>query len=76
MGGEHSNKVGYGALDIDKTGLSWILLDWKVQVIKRPIYSEELKIFISSFNLIILLFSKSIIAHFEVAIIAKFPLES
>lgn len=44
MGGEHSNKVGYGALDIDKTGLSWILLDWKVQVIKRPIYSEELKI--------------------------------
>lgn len=44
VGGEHSNKVGYGALDIDKTGLSWILLDWKVQVIKRPIYSEELKI--------------------------------
>ena len=43
MGGEHSNKVGYGALDIDKTGLSWILLDWKVQVIKRPIYSEEIK---------------------------------
>ena len=43
-GGEHSNKVGYGALDIDRTGASWVLLDWQVQVIKRPIYAEELKV--------------------------------
>lgn len=43
-GGEHSNQVGYGALDINKTKASWILLDWKVKVINRPIYSEELKI--------------------------------
>lgn len=43
-GGEHSNLVGFGALDIDRTGLSWILLDWKIKVIKRPIYAEELTI--------------------------------
>lgn len=43
-GGEHSNIAGYGALDIERTGVSWILLDWKVKVIKRPIYAEELTI--------------------------------
>ncbi len=44
VAGEHSNKVGYGALDIEKTMLSWILIDWKVKVIKRPMYSETLKV--------------------------------
>jgi len=44
VAGEHSNKVGYGALDIEKTMLSWILTDWRVKVIKRPMYSEVLKV--------------------------------
>lgn len=40
----HSDLVGYGVLDIEKTKASWILLEWKVQVIKRPLYGENLKI--------------------------------
>lgn len=44
IAGEHSSKVGYGVLDIERTNASWILLEWKVKVIKRPIYSEELKV--------------------------------
>lgn len=43
-GGEHSNLVGYGVYDIERTKLSWILLDWKVKVIKRPLYLEPLKV--------------------------------
>ncbi len=42
IGGYHSDKVGYGLLDIEKNGVSWILLDWKVKVIKRPKYGEKL----------------------------------
>lgn len=44
VGGEHSSLVGYGILDIERTRLSWILIDWKVNVIKRPIYDEELEV--------------------------------
>ncbi len=44
VGGEHSNKAGYGALDIERTGVSWVLLEWKIKVIKRPIYSEDLTV--------------------------------
>lgn len=43
-GGEHSNLVGYGVYDIERTKLSWILLDWKVKVLKRPLYLEPLKV--------------------------------
>ncbi len=42
IGGYQSDKVGYGLLDIEKNGVSWILLDWKVQVLKRPRYGEKL----------------------------------
>lgn len=35
-------KSGYGLLDIEKKGVSWILMDWKLKVIKRPSYGEEL----------------------------------
>ncbi len=42
IGGYHSDKVGYGLLDIEKNGVTWILLDWKVQVLKRPKYGEKL----------------------------------
>ncbi|MBE5822288.1 MAG: hypothetical protein E7311_06880 [Clostridiales bacterium] len=42
IGGYQSDKVGYGLLDIKRNGVSWILLDWKVQVLKRPKYGENL----------------------------------
>ena len=44
VGGEQSDLAGYGILDIERTKLSWILLDWTVKVIKRPAYPEELEI--------------------------------
>lgn len=42
--GEHSDAVGYGVLNIEQTKASWVLLEWKVKIIKRPIYSEKLTI--------------------------------
>lgn len=44
IGGIHSNIVGYGVLDISKTHLTWVLLEWKLQVIRRPKYAEKIKV--------------------------------
>lgn len=44
IGGIHSNIAGYGLLDIETTKCSWILLEWKVKIIRRPKYTEKLKI--------------------------------
>ena len=44
IGGIHSNIAGYGIPTMDKTHLTWILLDWKVQVIRRPNYAENIKV--------------------------------
>ena len=44
IGGIHSNIAGYGILDIPQTKLSWVLLDWKLKIIRRPKYSEKIKI--------------------------------
>lgn len=44
IGGIHSNKAGYGVLEIEETHLSWILLGWRLQVIRRPKYAEKIKI--------------------------------
>lgn len=38
----HSDTVGYGVYDIPKTGLTWLLLEWKLKVIKRPKYGEKI----------------------------------
>lgn len=40
----HSDYVGYGINTCDKTHLTWLLLDWKVKVIKRPEYGQILTI--------------------------------
>lgn len=40
----HSDKVGYGINTSDTTHLTWLLLDWKVKVIKRPQYGQILDI--------------------------------
>lgn len=44
IGAYHSDKVQYGANDIKRTGVTWVLLDWKVEVIKRPTYGEILHV--------------------------------
>lgn len=40
----HSDSVGYGINTSNITNLTWILLDWKVKVIKRPKYGQVLDI--------------------------------
>ena len=44
IGGVHSNQAGYGIFEIPQTHLSWILLEWKLKVIRRPNYAEKIKI--------------------------------
>ncbi len=44
IGGYHSDLAGFGANDIPKTKLAWILVGWKLQVIKRPKYGQALHI--------------------------------
>lgn len=44
VGGIHSNIAGYGLLDIPEKHKSWILLNWKLKFIRRPHYSETLKL--------------------------------
>ena len=44
IGGIHSNIAGYGLLDIPEKHKSWVLLNWKLKFIRRPHYSETLKI--------------------------------
>lgn len=45
VAGEHTNNVGIGkAIDIEKDHVAWILHDWKVKVLKRPVYDDELKV--------------------------------
>ena len=42
--GIHSNIAGYGLLDIDKNKKTWVLTNWKLEFIRRPRYSENLKV--------------------------------
>lgn len=42
--GMHSESVNLGLSSIETTGISWILLGWKVKVILRPKYNEELTV--------------------------------
>ena len=43
-GGMHSESLNLGLNSIEITGFSWILLGWKVKVIVRPRYNEELTV--------------------------------
>lgn len=40
----HSDSVGIGVNTTDDTKYTWLLLDWQVKVIKRPIYGQTLDI--------------------------------
>ena len=44
IGSMHSDYAGYGVLNMDETKVSWVLLDWKVKVLNRPNYCEELDV--------------------------------
>lgn len=40
----HSDNVKYGAIQVEKTHKTWILLEWKLNVIKRPKYGQTLSV--------------------------------
>lgn len=40
----HSDKAGFGIMDIPIKHLSWVLLNWKVEIIKRVSYGTNLKV--------------------------------
>ena len=42
VGGIHSNLAGYGVMDMPTTHLTWVLVEWKLQVLRRPKYNEKL----------------------------------
>ena len=44
MGNLHSEMAGYGVTDMDRTRISWVLLSWKIKVLKRPKICDNLHI--------------------------------
>lgn len=44
IGGYQSDIAGYGLKDIEHTRLSWVLLHWKVKVLKRIKYGDSINI--------------------------------
>lgn len=44
IAGRHADTLGNGVNDISRTHSAWILLDWKVMVLHRPTYGEELMV--------------------------------
>lgn len=40
----HADSIGYGTNTIDQTHSTWLLIDWKLQVIKRPVYGQTLTV--------------------------------
>lgn len=43
VSGLHSASVGYGLFEIETKKRVWMLMDWKMKVIKRPKYMDEIK---------------------------------
>lgn len=44
IGCAHSSLWGYGVNNIPTTKRAWILMDWKLKVLNRPIYGDEILI--------------------------------
>jgi medium-chain acyl-[acyl-carrier-protein] hydrolase len=44
IGGYQSDEVGYGLKNIEQTRLSWVLLHWKIKVLKRIKYGDEIHV--------------------------------
>lgn len=40
----NSDVVGYGVYDVPKTGMTWIVVDWKLRVLRRPRYGEDVMV--------------------------------
>ena len=38
----HADELGFGFTNSSKTGLAWVLLDWKLQIFKRPHWKDEI----------------------------------
>ena len=41
---EHSDYAGFGVNDIERTGITFILIDWYVKTLKSPVYGQKLKV--------------------------------
>lgn len=44
IGGYHSNIAGYGLKDIEKTKISWVLLHWKLKILKKIKYGDYINV--------------------------------
>ena len=44
IAGLHSIKAGNGLYDIPITHTTWLLLEWRLKIIKRPKYAEKVKV--------------------------------
>lgn len=40
----HAATLGQGPLDVSKNGFAWLLLNWRIKVLKRSVYGEVLNI--------------------------------
>lgn len=38
----HSDSVGFGVKDVEKNNCAWVLLDWNVKILSRPVYNEHI----------------------------------
>lgn len=43
-GGIHSDLAGYGAYDIERTKLNWMIISWHIKFFKKPAYNEHIKV--------------------------------
>ncbi len=41
----HSDEAGYGVMDIPTTHLAWMIIYWKVKVLKRPCYGDVVTVY-------------------------------
>lgn len=41
---QNSAEVGYGLENMNETNSAWLLLDWQVEIVKRPRYKEKINI--------------------------------
>lgn len=42
--GTHSESVGYGLNNREDKGVTWVILSWKVKILKRPKYNSQLTV--------------------------------
>ena len=50
IGGLHSDSVGYGLDSVEQTGQAWVVLDWKIEIVRRPHYRDNITAYTWSRN--------------------------